>query len=157
MLKPAFLFRDELNQEYQKYLYSDRFKYLVEDVWDYEIPVDQSDAERLQFVSLSPTNQILAYFSAEINRRLYKVDSLEVIIFTQNLTSSRDFRQFITDLTGKFGFRKVSFEAFVGSPGESVYDRHLSTFGARVVGIKKQEVRLSDGKLYDLKLYEIIP
>lgn len=157
MLKPAFLFRDDLNREYQKYLYFDRFKFLVEDIYEFEIPVDPSDEHFLQFVSVSPSGDILAFFSAEINRRLYKVEALEVIIFTQNLTSSRDFAQFVTDLTHKFNFRKVNFEAIVGSPGEAVYDRHASRFGARIVGIKKNEVRLSDGKLYDVKLYEINP
>ena len=157
MLKPAFLFQSDLNHEYQKHLYSEDFKYLVEQVWEFEITTDANDEDRLQFVSVNHSNQVLAYFSAFINRRLYKVDSIEAIVFHNSLISSRDLLKFVNDLTFKFGFHKVSFEGLVDSPGEKVYDRHLEILKARVVGIKKNEVRLSDGKWYDVKLYEILP
>jgi hypothetical protein len=157
MLKPAFCFQTELNLEYRKHLYSENFKFLIEDVWEFEITVDANDSERLQFVSVNPANEVLAYFSASINRRLYKVDSVEVIIFHNNSIASRDLMTFVKNLTGKFGFKKINFEGFVGSPGEKVYDKHLKILKARIVGIKKNEVRLSDGKLYDVKLYEILP
>ena len=159
MLKPAFLYRDQLNAEYQKHLYSDDFKYLVEDVWDFEISVDSHDESRLQQISQSDSGQILAYFSAQINRKLYKVDALEAIVFHNNLTSSRDLKTFIQNLTGKFGFRKVNFETICGGPGERVFDKHCQdpSWNCRIVGIKKNEVRLTDGKLYDVKLYEILP
>lgn len=157
MLKPAFLFQRELNQEYQKHLYSEKFFYLVEDVWEFEITIGPSDEDRLQLVSVNSQNEVLAYFSATINRRLYKVDSVEVIMFENGLLSSRDLLTFIWNLTGKSGFKKVNFEAIVGSPGELVYDKHLKILKARIVGTKKNETRLSDGKWYDVKLYEINP
>ena len=163
MLKPAFLFEAELNKRYQLYLYHPRMKYLVEDVWDYQIPVDPTDEKFLQFVSVDPDGKILGFFSAQANRKLYHIENLEVINLIpeteqdHNAVYSRDFYTFIKDLTGKFGFRKVNFEAIVGSPGEKIYDKHLKNFNARVVGIRKEEVRLSDGKLYDVKLYEMYP
>ena len=157
MLQPAFLFETTLNQKYQEDLYSEKLFYLVEDVWEFEIAIDKSDEDCMQQVSVNSKYEILAYFSASINRRLYKVDSIEVIIFKKDLVSSRDLLTFVKNLTDKFGFHKVNFEAVVGSPGEVVYDKHLKILNARIVGIKKKETRLSDGKWYDVKLYEINP
>jgi hypothetical protein len=163
MLKPAFLVEHELNKRYQLFLYHPKMKYLVEDVWDFTIPVDSSNDKYLQFVSVDPSGTIQGFFSAEVNRKLYHITNLEVIHLVHdkdirsNTVFSRDFASFIKNLTGQFGFRKVNFEAIVGSPGEKIYDKHLKTFNARVVGIRKNEVRLSDGKFYDVKMYELYP
>jgi hypothetical protein len=44
----------------------------------------------------------------------------------------------------------------VGNPAERMYDKFIEKYNGRVVGIKKNEVKLVDGKFYGLKLYEII-
>lgn len=163
MLKPAFLYEQQLNKRYQLFLYHPKMQYLVEDVWDFTIPVDASDEKYLQFVSVDPEGNVQGFFSAEVDRRLYHVTNLEVIHLVNdkdirsNIIFSRDFSMFIRSLTGRFGFRKVNFEAIVGSPGQKMYDKHLKAFNARIVGVRKNEVRLSNGKFYDMKLYEINP
>lgn len=158
MLRPAFLYANELNAAYQAIIYDPAYFFLIEDVWDYRIQIDESDSDRIQLVSLADGERIAGYFEIQCDRKTNQVTGLEVIRFNdKSLTFSRDFRQFILDLTGRFGFRKVVFEAIVGSPGEKVYDHYLEKYGARIVGVLKEHVRLQDGKYYDVKIYEILP
>ena len=36
-----------------------------------------------------------------------------------------------------------------------MYDKFISKYGGRIVGIKQKDTMLFDGKLYDTKMYEI--
>lgn len=43
----------------------------------------------------------------------------------------------------------------MGNPIEGSYDKMIHRYGGRIIGVEKGEVRLPDGKLYDVKRYEI--
>jgi hypothetical protein len=43
----------------------------------------------------------------------------------------------------------------IGNPIEKQYDKIIFKYNGSIVGIRKKEVILIDGKYYDLKLYEI--
>ena len=51
--------------------------------------------------------------------------------------------------------RKLNFSVAIGHPIEKSYDKMVEKYGGRITGIKKEDVKLFDGKLYDLKGYEI--
>lgn len=156
MLKPAFLYKNQLNETYHKIIYNEKYKFLIEDVWEYNIKIEESDANSIQLVSIDENENVIGFLQANLNREINHVTSLEVINFNEiNYTYSKDFNNFIRDLTEKFGFKKITFEVILGSPYEKLYDKHLKRFNGRVVGIKKAEVRLADGKYYDVKIYEI--
>ena len=71
-------------------------------------------------------------------------------------TFGKDLLQVLKDIFKKFAFNKLSFEVVVGNPVESFYDKIVSQHGGRIVGTHKQDTRLMDGKLYDIKHYEIL-
>jgi hypothetical protein len=51
---------------------------------------------------------------------------------------------------------KLSYCVVIGNPIEAKWDKLTKEFGGRVIGIKEQDVVLQDGKLYDIKEYEIL-
>lgn len=158
MLKPAFYHKDKLNEVYKNIVYHPDFFFLIENVWDFEINIESNDEHRLQMVSINKNGDILGYLCADLDRGINMVTGLEIINFGKNgFTFSKDFNAFILDLLYVKKFRKVKFEAIVGSPGEVIYDRHLKAFNGRVVGILKKEARLQNGQFYDVKIYEIFP
>ena len=55
----------------------------------------------------------------------------------------------------KYIVTKIVFTVVVGNPVEPKYDRLISRYGGRIVGIHKDHVMLPDGRLYDEKVYEI--
>jgi hypothetical protein len=56
----------------------------------------------------------------------------------------------------KYRFNKLNFTVVRGNPIEKTYDKLIKRYNGRIVGIKEQETKLIDGKLYDMKEYEIL-
>lgn len=109
-----------------------------------------------EFVSLDSNDNVIGYIRYGIKRNSYSVGSLCIINFSDNkIVFGKDVAKAIDDIFNKYNFRKMSYEVFVGNPIEITYDKLTKRYGGTIVGIKKQHVRLTDGKLYDLKLYEL--
>lgn len=72
------------------------------------------------------------------------------------MTFGRDLGQALTDIFEKFRFNKLKFSVVIGNPIEKSYDRMIQRYGGRIVGIFRQDTRLIDGNLYDVKDYEIL-
>jgi len=66
-----------------------------------------------------------------------------------------DYAEFYDKLFNKFNVRKIEYSTIVGSPAEKLNDIMIKKFGGNIIGIKHDSIKLSDDKLYDLKLYEI--
>lgn len=155
MLKPAFLYQNELNKAYQDYvLYNPIYFYLIEDVWDYAIKIDENDYTRIQFVSVK-NNIVHGYFCADVNRKNNVVTNLEVFRLTNKPGNvfTFDFHRFIKKIITQF--RKVTFEVIENSPYQKIYDNHLKRYNGREVGKRLLDVKLSDGNYYNVKVYEL--
>lgn len=111
---------------------------------------------RLQFVSLARDGRVIGYINASIDREANNITQLGIISFEPGNLCARDIRAFAKGLFLKFRFNKVCFSAIVGSPVARTYDRLAANYGGRVVGVWRDETRLWDGLLYDVKLYEIL-
>lgn len=93
---------------------------------------------------------------ADIDRNIDSVSSLHLINFYDtNITFSRDMYKFLIQLFKEFKFRKINFCVVIGNPIEKMYDKYINKYGGRIIGIKKEQVKLHDGEICDLKLYEI--
>lgn len=157
MLELAYLHEGELNRIYAREITTEKYKYL-NSTWynDYSIEIKEDSWEKLQFVSIDEYNRVLGYFEARIDRAANYVDGLTVVSFYDaSYIFSKDCLQFINDLFDKYGFNKINFSVFIGNPAEKIYDKYIEKYGGRVVGIFRNNARLSDGKLYDEKYYEI--
>jgi hypothetical protein len=159
MLQPAYLYKDDLYKYKSKVALDERYKY-----WEYdteimfEIKVDNSSWNIHQLVSVDKDNNLIGYFAANVNRQVYYINSLSVINFTSksNYIFANDLKQFFLDLFNKYNYNKVTFNVVVGNPVEQMYDRLVNNYGGRIVGYYKNHTKLWDGKLYDVKLYEIL-
>jgi hypothetical protein len=50
----------------------------------------------------------------------------------------------------------MRFGVIVGNPIEKTYDKLIEKYGGKICGYAKEDIKLFDGKLYDLKNYEIM-
>jgi hypothetical protein len=71
-------------------------------------------------------------------------------------TFGRDVITAVKDIFEKYRFNKLDFSVVCGNPIEKTYDKLIKRYNGRVVGIREQEARLLDGKLYDVKEYELL-
>jgi hypothetical protein len=112
------------------------------------------------FVSLLG-KEILGYIHYSISRLNNAITSLSIVHFggkdgKGSLVFGRDAMTATKDIFDKFGFNKINFCVVVGNPVEKTYDKLVKRYGGRIVGTYKQDTRLIDGKLYDVKHYEIL-
>jgi len=160
MLKLAKPYEDQINkakihviENEEKYKFFNCSTY-----WDnqiFEIP----DSDWNSFVRISVgDDKVLGYFKANIVRDTYDVSSMVIVNFNLkkiSFTFIRDLEAFVNYLLEYKKFRKIAFSVVVGNPAERLYDKFIEKYNGRIVGVRKNDVKLVDGKYYDLKLYEV--
>jgi len=155
-LELSILYEYELKNTMKKILRDDKYKYyFTGNYYDYNFTVPEDSWNNLQMVSIKD-GEIIGLLGAFITRNTNSVSDLYFINFKDiNYTYSKDMRDFIVELFEKYNFNKINFRVVIGNPIEKMYDKYIEKYGGRIIGIRKDEVRLIDGKLYDDKLYEI--
>lgn len=109
-----------------------------------------------EFVSIKD-HEIIGYIGYEINRSANYCCGLEILNFTNDkITFGNDLKQVIRDIFEKFNFNKLKFVVVIGNPVEEAYDKIVQKYGGRITGIFREDVKLMDGNLYDVKQYEIL-
>ena len=122
-----------------------------------EIP--GTDYNESHFAILDGDN-IIGYISYDINRVSKVVSCLQAINFSEEprhrIIFGVGLSRVLRNIFEVSNMSKITFSMTVGNPIEKSYDKLINRFGGRIVGTYKDDVMLSDGKLYDLKLYEIL-
>lgn len=159
MLKRAIEYKDQLvkyendlnNEKYLKFIYGCSYYRPITN------EIEQDEWNCITRVCLSEDGHVIAYMSADIARASNRVSSMTLFRANKSIKYDTVFRndvfKFMEYLLSIFW--KISFSAYVGSKAENIYDRIIDKYNGNVVGIQKKHNRLSDGKYYDLKLYEI--
>jgi len=162
MLEYAKKHEDQLKQLYFDIAYDSFYIFGQASVYrgEFKLPEDTWSANH--FVSVCD-GKVIGSVGYQIRRSENSVDGLYIIHFGNDTASNKerfvfgkDILTALKDIFEKFGFNKLGFTVVIGNKIEKTYDRLIKRYNGRIVGIKKQEVRLLDGKLYDLKEYEIL-
>jgi len=124
----------------------------------FKLPEDNWDST--YFVSIH-NDEIVGVIGYHIERLANLITGLYAIHFGgeaahNSYVFGKDLLTAIKDIFEKYGFNKINFKVVIGNPIEKTYDEWVKKYNGRIVGIKRQEVRLMDNKLYDLKEYEIL-
>lgn len=157
MLRPAKLYEDQVVELQRSIWYDEKYKYWNSSMSYDSIEIKDSTYNEHQFVSVNSDDEVIGYISYNVNRETNNVHTLGVINFSNDsMTFGRDLGQALRDIFEKYHFRKLSFFVVCGNPIESSYDRMISKYGGRIVDTQIDEVRLVDGKYYNVKWYEIL-
>lgn len=155
MLDIAINHKDQLLEKFRRVWFRDEYWNNVNyyEEWNAE----ESTWNCHQFVSVDLSGRVIGYIGYRIDRPSDYVYNLNIINFSDNkVIFGLDVGQALQDIFEKFHFRKMNFVVVIGNPVEHTYDRVIQKYGGRIVGIRKQQVRLIDGQFYDEKLYEIL-
>lgn len=162
MLKPAIEYKEEVRKLLEEAYYNDKesFSYYHPN-YNYVIlsggtKIEKNTMRKHQFVSVH-NGKVVGFISYSIDLQNYKVYNLQIINFVNHsITFAVDLKKAIENIFEVYKFRKLSVEVFVGHPIESSYDSIFEKIGGRIVGIQKEHCRMDDGKLRDLKIYEVL-
>ena len=156
MLDVAIKYADALKEKLYDTWFNEKYKFWNFSTYYSDIDIKNETWEEHQFVSILD-DEIIGYICYEVNRTSNYCMGLGIINFTDNkIVFGRDLGQALTDIFEKFKFNKLKFSVVIGNPIEKSYDRMIQRYGGRIVGIFRQETRLIDGNLYDVKQYEIL-
>lgn len=157
MLDLALNHREELQKKFRSTWFSEKYKFWRCTNYYEDFNIEESSWNYHQFVSLGSAGEIIGYIGYSIDRSGDLIDGLNIINFSDNIVAfGIDIGNAIRDVFEKFHFRKLNFCVVIGNPIESTYDRLIKKYNGRIVGTQKEQVRLFDGKYYDLKMYEIL-
>jgi hypothetical protein len=123
-----------------------------------ELPTNTYNSNH--FVSVY-NNDILGIIDYQIRRVENSVWGLCIIHFggpcaPHPYVFGKDAMTAIKDIFETYRFNKLNFSVVRGNPIEETYDKLIKKYNGRIIGIREQETRLIDGKLYDVKEYEIL-
>jgi hypothetical protein len=159
MLQPAIKYESQLRSKMVDITFDERFMFMFGSSYRDEIVLDNTTWNKHQFVSVNKNGEVIGFFQYNINRDCLDCYGLQIVNFKNDRLTpcfSKDLRICIRDIFYKFNFRKLGFSVVVGNPAEKFYDKYIHKIGGRIVGIKREEVKMLDGSYYDMKLYEVL-
>jgi hypothetical protein len=156
MLDYAKKYEAELKNLFHDTFMDFSFKYCYLASWRDELEIPSSTYNEHSFASLRD-DKVIGYISYKISRDSDAIYAIQLINFSKDksYTFGKDAMTCVKDIFEKYNFRKIAFSVTIGNPVEKQYDRIITRYGGRIVGIKRQEYKLIDGKYYDIKEYEI--
>lgn len=156
MLEPAIKYKEQLEKLQYNIWFNDKYKYWNCDTYYETLQINTDTWNKHQFVCVVK-GEVLGYIAYNVSRSDDSVNALSILNFSDNKAAfGMDLGQALKDIFEKYRFRKLNFAVIVGNPIEKSYDKMIKKYGGRIVGTKKADVKLIDGKYYDKKLYEIL-
>jgi hypothetical protein len=160
MLEYAIKYEDKLRQLHLEIAFDPfyQFEQLTNYRDTFELPKDTWSANN--FVSVYEGN-ILGITGYQIRRVENAVYGLYILHFggpeaPHRYVFGKDVMTAIKDIFEKYRFNKLNFTVVRGNPIEKTYDKLIKRYNGRIVGVREQETMLIDGRLYDVKEYEIL-
>lgn len=150
---PAYHVADELKRLWTDFIYSPRGRWLTITSYRHQLTIDDTEWIRMQRAVICD-GRIVGYLGASIDRDVRRVDQLVAANFIGGHTGfALALRAFVREL--RSSFEVLHWSAVADAPSAAMY-RRATRYGVRVVGVQRRAVRLTDGSLHDLELYEIL-
>ena len=156
MLVPAQLYTTQLKIKFWEVAYDEKYMFM-NDGYTIDYTSTNSTWVEHEFVSVNVNGELLGYIRYSINQRVNKIFGFCAINFSDDkITFGIDLGKSIDDIFNKYKYNKLIFGVTIGNPVEKTYDKMVKRYNGRIIGIKKEDIKLIDGNIYDSKMYEIL-
>lgn len=156
MLRPAQLYREELNKKYVNTWYDPKYMYYFEHGCE-ELKIPDNNYEKRNFVCVDSNDTVTGYFSYSIDWRARSIYSIGAMSFIDNnAIFMRDVLNHFKDMFTNHNVQKLEFWAYTDNPVNKTYARLIKKFEGREVGILRKSNMTMDGQLHDTVIYEIL-
>lgn len=156
MLKPAQLYREELQKKYVECWYKPENQYYSG--WTgMQIPdLPDNCYDTHDFVSVDKDNNVIGYISYRVSWITMSADNFGIISFGNSVEFAKDVYKAICDLFEKHNMNRVSWSAFIENPAVKGYRNFIKKHGGRECAYHRQVAKLLDGKFHDDVEFEIL-
>lgn len=156
MLKPAQLYKDELNKKMVEGWYDIENMYYHNGPFVYSMDVADNNSDVREFVCIDG-ERLIGYISYDVDYMSMSAHNFGFISFDKgNVTLVKDVFNHIKDLFHSYHFNRVAWYCYADNPAIRGYRNFIQKFGGKEVGYLRQSTKLLDGKLHDSVIFEIL-
>lgn len=157
MLKPAQLYRDQLQEENIKSWYKTENIYWNGGPFDSMINLKEDNYDCHQFVSVDKDDNVIGYICYEINWSVMSAHSFGIISFKKgSIEFAKDVYTAIFDIFEKYHLNRIAWYCYADNPAIRGYRNFIKKHGGRECAYYRQNARLQDGRLHDSVEFEIL-
>ena len=153
MLKPAILYKDEIERKFNEQLYTQDFFYYA----GYDGATYIPDIKRDDFVfqyAIVDKDELIGYFSYSLNTLFDTINNVGLYSFDRgNPVIGRDVIRKMKELVNSH--HRIEWHMVGENPVKKHYDKFCYRYGGNVVKLH-EAVRTPSGKYVDEYIYEII-
>ena len=158
MLKPAILYKDELEKQFAKYLYTEKYFLYSGYSGCNELPSIKTQDDYFQFAILTPkpyaVSQVTGYLAYHIDPITDTVDRFGLFSFKlNNVHLAKDVYDKLDELINSH--RRIEWRAIGGNPAIRSYDRVIKKYNGNKVVLHAVTKDLS-GNWRDEHIYEVV-
>ena len=157
MLVPALLYKEEIEKEFARLLYTDEYFYYQGGYYTNTIPEiakQEFNYGLIEYAIVDTQEGLLGYLGYHIDPETDTANSIGVISFTKgNAIIGKDLFEELETLVHRH--RRVEWRMYGGNPAEKHYDRFLKKHGGNKV-ILHDVLKDKYGKYHDEVIYEIL-
>lgn len=156
MLKPAQLYKKELEELYINTWYDPKYMYYTG--WTgTELPnIPDNNYDKHCFASVDKDGNVIGYISYQVSFVTMSASNFGIVSFKSSVEFAKDVYQVICNLFELYKMNRVSWSAFVENPAIKGYRAFIKKHGGRECAYHRQIGKLMDGKLHDDIEFEIL-
>ena len=156
MIKPALLYKDELQKNYIEQWYTPESKW-YSGLCNYTLDVADNNERKRQYVSVDKSGRVIGYIAHNIDWSTRSAQQWGMMSFDKgNLTFVRDLYQVVSDLFLKENFNRIEWWCFTDNPAVRGYKKFIKRFGGHIVGELHNTAAFSDGSIHNSYIFEIL-
>lgn len=157
MLKPAQLYEEKLQKANVESWYDLSNQYCNSWCCDDEIVLEKSNGQYHQFVSVDKNDNVIGYITYSVDWSSMSASRFGIISYDKgNLLFIRDVQKVVHNIFFKYNFNRIEWRAYEDNSAISGYRKFIKRFGGKECGYLRQTVKLMDGKLHDMAIFEIL-
>lgn len=157
MLKPAQLYKEQLQEANYKTWYRPEYRLYHGGTGSSEIKFDEDNCDRHQLVSVDADDNVLGYISYNIDWSAMSVSNFGIMSFKLgSIEFLRDVYKAICDIFEVYNMNRLHWFAYADNSAIRGYYNFIKKHGGRQCGYYRQIAKLYDGKMHDAVEFEIL-
>lgn len=155
MLVPAILYRDQIQEEFQKYYYTIDMMYYTGCLENWSPNIEKNPYDQIhQYAIIGNDNKLIGYLSFRIDWYCSRVYNFGLFSFDRgNALVGKAVFEKLDELVNKF--HRVEWRAVSGNPACKSYDRFVEKYNGNK-HVLKDVIKDRAGNYHDDIIYEIV-
>ena len=157
MLKPAILYKYEIEKKSKELFYTDDYMYYIGYPWYRVISIPETSEDGfIAFASVDKDDNVVGYIAFKHNRIDNCADHFGLISFDKgNPILIRDLKAVVDMIMNKLKVHRMEWRCIEGNPVARHYEKFCKKHGGNILRLHDCLKDLS-GKYHDVFIYEII-